>query len=119
MIKITLTKDEWCSVQLWVESASRQEFKRVSKEWFTELDDIIKPFMWSLYFTVNNPEAQNIPYDSEQTLEIPRKYFRFLVVSIGLIAYNFDVKLPTTKSAYDILTKLESQGDDEWIKHRY
>lgn len=119
MIKITLTKDEWRSVQLWVESVSIKKFERVSKEWFTELDAIVKPFMLSLYFTANNPEAQNIPYDSEQTLEIPRKYFRYLVVSIGLIAYNFDVKLQTTKFAYDILTKLESQGDDEWIKHRY
>jgi hypothetical protein len=119
MIKITLTKDEWRSVQLWVESASRKEFERVSKEWFTELDNIIKPFMWSLYFTTNNPDAQNIPYDSEQTLEIPRNYFRFLVVSIGIIAYNFDVKLPTSKSAYDILTKLEAQADDEWKEKRY
>jgi hypothetical protein len=36
-----------------------------------------------------------------------------------MIAYNFDVKLPTTKLAYQILTKLEAQADDEWKEKRY
>jgi hypothetical protein len=119
MIKITLTKEEWSSVQLWVESASRKEFERVSKEQFVELANIITPFYFGLYYTSNNPKAQNIPYDSPQTLEIPRRYFRLLVVSIGMIAYNFDVKIPTTKRAYEIVTKLENQADDEWKEKRY
>jgi hypothetical protein len=118
-IKIILTKEEWSSVQTWVESMSRREFERVSKERFIELEGIIKPFYLGLYYTHYNPDAHNIPHDSEQTLEIPRNYFRILVVSIGMIAYNFDVKLPTTKLAYQILTKLEAQADDEWKEKRY
>jgi hypothetical protein len=118
-IKITLTKEEWSSVQTWVESMSRREFERVSKERFIELEGIIKPFYFGLFYTDYNPDAQNIARDSPQTLEIPREYFRLLVVSIGMIAYNFDVKIPTTKWAYEIVTKLESQADDEWKKNRY
>jgi len=119
MIKVTLTKEEWASVHTWVDSASRKEFERVSKERFIELANIIKPFFFGLYFTSNNPEAQNIPYDSPQTLEIPRRLFRLLLVSIGIIAYNVDVKIPTAKMAYEIVTKLENQADDEWKEKRY
>jgi hypothetical protein len=119
MIKVTLTKQEWSSVQTWVESMSRKEFERVSKEQFVELANIIKPFYFGLYYTSCNPDAQNILYDSPQTLEIPRRYFRLLLVSIGMIAYNFDVKIQTTKRAYEIITKLENQADDEWKEKRY
>lgn len=118
-IKITLTKEEWSSVHTWVDSASRKDFERVSKEQFVELANIITPFYFGLYYTSDNPEAQNIPYDSPQTLEIPRRYFRLLVVSIGMIAYNFDVKIQTTKRAYEIVTKLENQADDEFKENRY
>lgn len=119
MIKITLTKEEWSSVNTWVDSASRKEFERVSKEQFVELTNIIKSFYLGLYYTSNNPEAQNILYDSPQTLEIPRRYFKLLLVSIGMIAYNFDVKIATTKWAYEIVTNLENQADDEWKENRY
>lgn len=118
-IKITLTKEEWRDVHLWVDSASRKEFDRVSKKQFVELANIIKPFYFGLYYSSDNPEAQNIPYDSQQTLEIPRHYFGILVISIGIIAYNFDVKIALTKWAYEIVTKLENQADDMWKEKRY
>jgi hypothetical protein len=119
MIKVTLTKEEWSSVQTWVDSASRKDFERVSKEHFVELANIITPFYLGLFYTDYNPDALNIPHDSPQTLEIPRRHFRFLVVAVGMIAYNFDVKIPTTKWAYEIVTKLENQADDGWKENRY
>jgi hypothetical protein len=46
-------------------------------------------------------------------------YFRYLVFSVGRIAYDFDVKTITSQMAYDIVTKLEKQGDDKWKKNRW
>jgi hypothetical protein len=117
-IDITLTKEEWSKVNLWLDSARNKNFERVSKEWFDELLLIVKPFYQSLYFS-DDYSAMNIPHDSEHTLTIDRKYFRILVFSVGVIGYDFDVKIQTSKMAYDIIKKLESQGDDEWNKNRH
>lgn len=117
-IKITLTKEEWSNVETWVTSASRESFERVSNTWFVELLGVIKPLYMSLFFS-SDYSAMNIPYDSEHTLNIERKYFRYLVLSVGRIAYNFDVKIQTSKAALNILNKLEEQGDEEWKKNRY
>jgi predicted DNA-binding protein YlxM (UPF0122 family) len=118
VISITLTKEEWSSVELWVNSASRETFERVSKDWFTELLGIIKPFYMSLYFS-DDFSAMKIPHDSEHTLEIERKYFKYLVFSIGRIAYDFDVKTQTSQTALEIVKKLEEQGDEKWKKDRF
>jgi len=117
-INITLTKEEWSSVNTWLESASRKDFERVSKKWFDELIKVVKPFYFSLYFS-DDYSATKIPHDSEHTLTIDRNYFRFLVFSVGMIAYDFDVKTITSKVGYDILKKLESQGDNKWSEQRY
>ena len=113
-IEITLTKEEWSSVNTWITSASRQTYERASKGWFTELLDIVNPFYKSLYFF-----DELIPYDSERTLEIERKYFRYLVYSVGRIAYDFDCKTITSNEALSIVKKLEDQGDDKWKKNRW
>ena len=118
VISITLTKEEWSSVELWVDSASGQTFERVSKDWFTELLGIIEPFDKSLYL-LGDFLSMEIPHDSEHTLEIERKYFKFLVFSIGRIAYNFDVKTITSQMAFEIVKKLEEQGDEKWKKDRF
>jgi hypothetical protein len=118
IIPITLTKEEWSSVELWVTSASRETFERVSKDWFTELLSIIKPFYMSLYFS-DDYSAMKIPYDSEHTFEIERKYLKYLVFSIGRIAYDFDVKTQTSHMALEIVKKLEEQGDEKWKKNRW
>ena len=115
-ISITLTKEEWSSVELWVNSASGETFERVSK--VTELLGIIKPFYMSLYFS-DDFSAMEIPHDSEHTLEIERKYFKYLVFSIGRIAYDFDVKTQTSRMALEIVKKLEEQGDEKWKKYRF
>jgi len=117
-IDITLTKQEWSLVNLWLDSARNKNFERVSKEWFDELLLIVKPFYQSLYFS-DDYSTMNIPDDSEHTLTIDREYFRILVFSVGVIGYDFDVKIQTTKMAYDIVKKLEFQGDDKWNKNRY
>jgi hypothetical protein len=117
-IKITLTKEEWSDVNTWVTSASRQTYERVSQKWFTELLDIVKPFYMSLYFS-DDRSAMKIPYDSEHTLEMDRKYFRYLVFSVGRIAYDFDCKTITSNIALSIVKKLEEQGDDKWKKDRW
>jgi hypothetical protein len=117
-IDITLTKEEWSDVETWVNSASRMTFERSSKEWFEELHEIVKEFYMPLYFS-DDRSAMNIPYDSEHTLTMERRYFRYLVFSVGRIAYDFDVKTPVAQMAYDIVTKLEEQGDEEWFKNRW
>jgi predicted DNA-binding protein YlxM (UPF0122 family) len=118
VISITLTKEEWSSVELWVNSASRETFEQVSKDWFTELLGIIKPFYMSLYFS-DDFSAMEIPHDSEHKLEIERKYFKYLVFSVGRIAYDFDVKTQTSHMALEIVKKLEEQGDEKWKKDRF
>lgn len=117
-ISITLTKEEWSSVNTWVTSASWITFERAPKEWFTELLDVVKPFYMSLYFS-DDYSAMKIPYDSEHTLELERKYLKYLVYSVGRIAYDFDVKTPTSQEALTIVNKLESQGDDKWKQNRW
>ena len=117
-ITITLTKEEWSSVNTWIQSCSRQTFERVGNQWFTELLDIVKPFYMSLYFS-DDYSDWNIPHDSEHTLVMKGVYFRYLVFSVGRIAYDFDVKTITSQMAYDIVTKLEKQGDDKWKKNRW
>jgi predicted DNA-binding protein YlxM (UPF0122 family) len=117
-IPITLTKGEWSSLNTWITSASRIKFERVSEEWFTELLAIVKPFYMSLYFS-DDYSAMKIPHDSEHTLELERKYLKFLVYSVGRIAYDFDVKTPTAQEALTIVNKLEEQGDEKWKKNRY
>lgn len=117
-IPITLTKEEWSSVNTWVTSASWITFERASKEWFTELLDVVKPFYMSLYFS-DDYSAMKIPYDSEHTLELERKYLKYLVYSVGRIAYDFDVKTPTAQEALTIVRKLEDQGDDKWKQNRW
>jgi len=113
-INITLTKDEWSSVETWVTSATIETFERVSKE----LLQIIKPLYHSLYFS-DDMSAMNIPYDSEHTLTLDRKYFRYLVFSVGRIAYDFDVKTGTSQMAFEIVRKLEDQSDDKWKESRF
>jgi len=117
-INIILTKEEWADVNRWIESASMQKFERVSREWFTELLSFVKPLYMSLYFS-DDFSAWNIPHDSEHTLTLDRKYLKFLVFSVGIIAYNFDCKTETTKSAYGILKKLENQSDEYWKQNRF
>ena len=117
-ISITLTKEEWSSVNTWITSASRETFERVSKKWFTELLDIVNPFYMSLYFS-DDYSAMKIPYDSEHTLELERKYLKYLVYSVGRIAYDFDVKTPTAQEALNIVNKLEEQGGENWKKNRW
>jgi hypothetical protein len=117
-IPITLTKSDWSDVQTWVTSASRESFDRVGKDWFDKLLTTIKPFYMSLYFS-NDYSAMEIPHDSEHTLEIERNHFKFLVYSVGRIAYDFDVKTQTAQSALEIVKKLESQGDEQWKKNRW
>ena len=72
----------------------------------------------SLYFSDDN-SAMKIPYDSEHTLELERKYFQFIVYSVGKIAYDFDVKTITAQEALTIVNKLEEQGDEKWKKNRW
>ena len=117
-IDITLTKEEWSDVEMWVNSATRETFERASKIWFEELHAIVKSFYMPLYFS-DDRSSMKIPYDSEHTLTMERKYFRYLVLSVGRIAYDFDVKTITSGIAYDLVTKLEKQGDDEWVKNRW
>ena len=117
-INITLTKEEWSQVKTWIESASRKSFERVSKERFDRLIDVVKPFYMSLYFS-DDYSAMKIPHDSEHTLTIDRSFFRDLVFSVGIIAYNFDVKTSTSKIAYNIVKKLEYQGDNKWNENRF
>ncbi len=117
-IDITLTKEEWSDVETWVNSATRETFERVCPSWFEELHAIVKPFYMPLYFS-DDGSSMKIPYDSEHTLTMERKYFRYLVFSVGRIAYDFDVKTPTSQMAYDIVTKLEKQGDEGWYKNRW
>jgi hypothetical protein len=117
-IDITLTKEEWSNVETWVNSASRMTFERSSKEWFEELYTIVKDFYMPLYFS-DDMSAMNIPIFSNHTLTMERRYFRYLVFSVGRIAYDFDVKTPTAQMAYNIVTKLEKQGDKGWIKNRW
>lgn len=117
-INITLTKEEWSSVETWITSASRKTFERVPKEWFTELLSFVKPFYHSLYFS-DDFSAMKIPHDSEHTLTVDRKYLRYLIYSVGMIAYDFDCKIQTAKSAYDILKKLEEQSDEQWKTNRH
>ena len=117
-IEITLTKEEWSNVNTWVTSASRQTHERVSQNWFTELLDIVKPFYMSLYFS-DDSSSMKIPYDSKHALEIERKYFKYLVYSVGRIAYDFDCKTITSNIALGIVKKLEDQGDENWKKNRW
>ena len=117
-INITLTKEEWSSVETWVNSATMETFERVSNEWFVELLQIIKPLYHSLYFS-DDMSAMDIPYDSEHTLTLDRKYFKYLVFSVGRIAYDFDVKTGTSQMAFEIVRKLEDQSDDRWKESRF
>lgn len=107
-ITITLTKEEWSWVNTWVESARMENFERVPKIWFTELISVLKPHYQSLYFS-DDFSAMKIPHDSEHTLTLDGGYFKFLVFSVGRIAYDFDCKTQTTKIAYDIVKKLENK----------
>ena len=117
-INITLTKEEWSDVYRWIESAGGKQFERVSRERFTELLSFVKPLYMSLYFS-DDFSAMNIPHDSEHTLTLDRKFLKFLVFSVGMIAYDFDCKTMTTKISYDILKKLEEQSDESWKQNRY
>lgn len=117
-LPIILTKEEWSSVNMWVESGFDEGNQRISKEWFTELSHIIKPFYMKLFFS-DDYSAVNIPYDSIHVLELERNYFRILILSIGRVCYSQDVKTITSKIAYDILMKLESQGDEKWKEYRF
>jgi len=64
--------------------------------------------------------AMNIPYDSEHTLTLDRSYFRYLVFSVGIIAYDllFSFKSQTSQTALEIVKKIEEQGDEKWKKTR-
>ena len=117
-IDITLTKSEWSDVNTWVESAKRTEFDRVSNVWFDKIQSEVTPLYLSLYFSDDN-SAMEIPHDSEHTLKLNRELLRYLIVSVGLIAYNFDAKIITTKIAYNILRKLEDQSDEQWRNNRF
>ncbi len=117
-INITLTKEEWSMVNTWIQYAGGKQFERVSREWFTELLSFVKPLYMSLHFS-DDFSAMNIPHDSEHTLTFNRKYLKFLVFSVGMIAYDFDCKTMTTKIAYDILKKLEEQSDESWKQNRF
>lgn len=117
-ILITLTKEEWSMVETWITSSSRKTFERVSNTWFDKLLETVKPFYIALYFS-NDFSAMNIPHDSEHTLTLNRDYLKFLIFSVGIIAYDFDCKTQTTKMAYDVLKKLEEQSDDKWKDNRF
>jgi hypothetical protein len=118
-ISITLTKDEWRSVETWVTSASHRTFEKTYKARLTELLEFITPLCRSLYFS-DDMSAMNIPYDSEHTLTLDRSYFRYLVFSVGIIAYDllFSFKSQTSQTALEIVKKIEEQGDEKWKKTR-
>jgi hypothetical protein len=116
-ITVTLTKEEWSWVNTWIESAQNIESERISKSWFEKLLEIVKPQYESLYFSKDYSTFQ-IPHDSEHSLTMDRPFFSIFMFCVGRIAYDFNCKTVTTQVAYNIIQKLEAQGDEDWKQKR-
>lgn len=115
-IDISLTRGEWNSVKAWINFKMSDGTERLSKEWFQDL-----------YWLVMNPISNEINFsdktfqwDEDIKFQIPRQLLRMFVFSVGGIAYNFDVKTPTSMNAQKILNKINEQlkqvlpADDKW-----
>lgn len=116
IITISLVKEEWNWCMTWLEGFNYSSVERLSEEWFKEVRQWFK-YNVSLKYTYDS----NIKYDDNISINIPRNVLRIFVFSIGRIAYNFDVKIPTASIGYEIITKIERQliDDEDWVKTRW
>jgi len=115
-IDISLTRNEWNAVGTWVNSVMSAGTERLSKEWFEDL-------YWLVMQPISNEinfSGKTFPWDEDIKFQIPRQLLRMFVFSVGGIAYNFDVKTPTSMGAQIILNKINEQlkqvlpADDKW-----
>ena len=115
-IDISLTRNEWNAVGTWVNSVMSAGTERLSKEWFEDL-------YWLVMQPISNEinfSGKTFPWDEDIKFQIPRQLLRMFVFSVGGIAYNFDVKTPTSMGAQMILSKINEQlkqvlpADDKW-----
>lgn len=115
-IKIILEKKDWSWSNTWVESLNPANIERLSEGWFLETKEWFKINI-SLKFLYDG----NVNHNDKVEVEIPRNILRIFVFSVGRVAYNFDVKIPTATIAYEIITKIESQliNDNDWVKNRW
>jgi len=115
-IDISLTRNEWNAVGTWINSVMSAGTERLSKEWFEDL-------YWLVMQPISNEvnfSDKTFPWDEDIKFQIPRQLLRMFVFSVGGIAYNFDVKTPTSMGAQMILNKINEQlkqvlpADDKW-----
>jgi len=115
-IDISLTRNEWNAVGTWINSVMSAGTERLSKEWFEDL-------YWLVMQPISNEinfSGKTFPWDEDIKFQIPRQLLRMFVFSVGGIAYNFDVKTPTSMGAQIILNKINEQlkqvlpADDKW-----
>lgn len=121
VVKISLTRKEWNSSGIWVESMMRTGCERLSKDWFEDLHYLV---MRQISNEINF-SGKNYTYDVDITFNIPRELLRIFVYSIGQIAYSFDVKGITSVIAQNILGKINKQlkeqlpSDDIWFHYGF
>jgi len=120
-IDISLTRDEWNSTNTWINSIMSAGTERLSKEWFEDL-------YWFIMHPIHNEvnfSGKSFEWDENIKFQIPRQLLRMFVFSIGRIAYDFDVKTPTSMGAQNILAKVNEQlkqilpADDKWWESNF
>lgn len=118
VVNLSLTREEWNSASAWVESMERKGCERLSKEWFENLH-------WLIMYPISNDinfSGKNYKYDDNIVFRIPRELLRMFVYSIGMVAYDFDVKSLTSIGAQKIIEKINKQlkeqlsTDDKWFQ---
>lgn len=121
IVKISLTPDEWNIVETYCCPLVQKEYVRVSKLWFEDLYNLfLIPITKEINFS-----GKNYDYDIDIAFDIPREMLRIFVFSVGVMAYNLDIKPITNKIAQRILEKINKQikeqllDDDNWFKYGF
>lgn len=123
IVKVSLTTSEWNIVDTCCCSFTRKGYERVGKAWIEDLYHLfLIPITKEINFSGKYYDFNN---DIDITFDIPRELLRIFVFSIGVIAYNLDIKPITNKIAQRILEKINNQikeqllEDDNWFKYGF